>query len=131
MQSRTDRGAPTFGKRRSHAGTGERASPPGSAERPEPGRSSALLSWALRVSGCVGLLAVVAIGQLAHLSESHLSGSEDGAGRTAREARLGLADPETTGAIPSAGAVEAARAVQLNPCLVPAASVPARSGLRP
>ncbi len=131
MQSRTDRGVPTFGKRRPHDGTGERASPPNSAERPDPGRSSALLPWALRVSGCVGLLAVVAIGQLAHLSESHLSGSDDGAGRIKREVRLGLSDPETTGAIPSAGTVEAARTVQLNPCLVPVMSVPARSGLRP
>jgi hypothetical protein len=131
MQSRTDRGVPTFGKRRPPDGTGEHASPLRSVERPDPGRSATLLPWALRVSGCVGLLAVVAISQLAHLSDSHLSAPDDEAGRIAQAARFGLTDPETTGAIPSAATAEAARAVQLNPCLVPAKSVPARSGLRP
>ena len=123
MQSRDDRGTQPFGKRRPLDWAGGPAAPAATSEIASPdalGRGRALgpLAWALRVSGFVGLLAVVAVTQLARLSES------DGAPtRVALAVRPVPGDPETTGAIPSAVA-RSAQAIRLDPCLVPVAAHP-------
>ena len=123
MQSRDDRGALPFGKRRPQDWAGERSFPAttaGIARAPELSRErpAGSLPWALRMSGFVGLLAVLAVIQLARWSQL-----DETPARVALAARAIPGDPETTGALP-APVARSAQATHLNPCLAPAAGHP-------
>ncbi|MCJ2091389.1 hypothetical protein MKK67_02525 [Methylobacterium sp. J-072] len=84
------------------------AKPP---DRPA-GSLAGSLTWALRISAFVGVLAILATHQLARLSQADPAPVQLALGGH------GLpADPETTGSI-APGA--AARATRLDPCLLPA-----------
>jgi hypothetical protein len=102
MHSREDRGVQPFGRRRPT---------PEGPDRERPAPAAGALPWALRVSGLIGLVAVLAAAQLARWS-----GPAEAPVSVALTAGRVLEDPETTGAIP------AARATRLDPCRAPAAA---------
>ncbi|EIZ83032.1 hypothetical protein WYO_4325 [Methylobacterium sp. GXF4] len=92
---------------------------PGATPEPRAGgaaRPAGSLAWALRISGLVGLLALVATHQLARLGQTIPAPTQLALG-----GRGVPADPETTGSITAAGA---ARATHLDPCLLPALDRP-------
>ncbi|MGU3663674.1 hypothetical protein ACLBX9_05735 [Methylobacterium sp. A49B] len=102
MHSRHHRGVQPFGRRRP------------TSEDPDlghPARAASALPWAVRVSGLIGLVAVLAAAQLARWSVP----AEAPPAITLAAGRV-PEDPVTTGAIP------AARATRLDPCLAPAAA---------
>ncbi len=103
MPVRPDQASRSFGRRRLLDATGP--------ERTRPDRSARLLGRTLRVSAAVGFLAVVGTTQLARWTAAG-----DAPGRILHAAGPVPADPETTGAITSAGA---ARGTHLDPCRLP------------
>ncbi|MCJ2060857.1 hypothetical protein MKL09_30595 [Methylobacterium sp. J-048] len=99
-----------FGTRRPAAET--ETGVPSNLGAKSPDRPAGSLAWALRISAFVGLLALVATHQLARLTQA-----DPAPARLALDGRGLPADPETTGSIAAAGA---ARAIRLDPCLLPA-----------
>lgn len=113
MHIREARGAKPFGRRRIRAGGGEGDLAVAGADRLRADRPASALDWALRVSAIAGLCAIVAVSQLARLSQPSQSPA-----LVALEAHPAPAEPETTGAITAAGAAAVTR---LDPCRGPAA----------
>jgi hypothetical protein len=113
MHIRDERVTKPFGKRRAPEVAAGQVPVRAVLDRGGAGQRVRPLTWALRVSGIAGLLAVAAAAQLARLSEPAETPT-----RIARDTGGAPRDPETTGAIASARAAEATR---LDPCLLPAA----------
>ncbi|MDP4003696.1 hypothetical protein [Methylobacterium sp. NEAU K] len=119
-----DRVTKPFGSRRVAAEADARATSPTTLDRDGPDRPARSLAWALRVSAVVGLLAVFAVHHLARLGQPAGAGAQvlaeapaQAPARLASNGRPLPAEPETTGSITPAGA---ARAIRLDPCLLPA-----------
>ncbi len=113
MHIRDERVTKPFGKRRAPETATGQVLTSAVLDRGGAGQRVRPLTWALRVSGIAGLLAVAAAAQLARLS-----GPAETPARIALDARGAPRDPETTGAITPA---RAAAATRLDPCLLPAA----------
>lgn len=113
MYIRDARAAKPFGRRRTRVEAGGGDLAPAGADRPSHDRPPSALGWALRITGLAGLLAIAAISYLARVSQPSPAPAW-----AALDGRQVLADPETTGAITTAGAAAVTR---LDPCQRPAA----------
>jgi hypothetical protein len=108
-----DRITRPFGSRRGPAGRNAPVAAEGASGPAGAAGSSRLVARTLRAAAIAGALAVAAVHQLSRLD---LPETSAGAARMAQDRGYPAADPETTGAIPAAGA---ARLVRLDPCALP------------